>query len=260
MRSSRLALALLVALLVAPLSALLVAPRAPCHAARTSSISAAASRRSVLAAAAAAAVCCDASAESLESVVKTIADFEDRNAAGDASKLTPSARVITGGMSGEVKLEMSLAAAPGGANGELKYMWFADQKSGEVLAAKAFRAADAQASPSFSARVAAGKTAVPTLYTSAAGVWEGAPIVADASAAVIGDIKCISLDGSCDSFGGEAVDWEAVDAAIAARRAQAASGAKIVGGKVRMPSLGLDTSALDGSNGGKRWLPSILTN
>ena len=100
---------------------------------------------------------------------QNLLDFEDRNAKGSDS-LAPKASVKMGGLS-DIKVEMNVDDA-----GDQKYLWFTDAATGKVIAAKAVTDFG-QGRGSFATRLPAGAIVIPTQYSRAYGVWEGAPLL-----------------------------------------------------------------------------------
>ena len=97
---------------------------------------------------------------------QNLLDFEDRNAKGSDS-LAPKASVKMGGLS-DIKVEMNVDA-----NGDQRYLWFTNAETRKVVAAKAVPEFGKDRG-SFATRLPAGITVIPTQYSRAYGVWEGA--------------------------------------------------------------------------------------
>ena len=160
------------ALLVAALSPAGALRPAALHSRRAAPAPASLDRRALLGAAALA-VCAPRSTFAADPVIseaQNLLDFEDKNSKG-SDALMPKAYVKAGGLKGDIKVEMNVDDA-----GDQKYLWFTDAATGKVIAAKAVTDFG-QGRGSFATRLPAGVTVIPTQYSRAYGVWEGAPLL-----------------------------------------------------------------------------------
>ena len=100
---------------------------------------------------------------------QNLLDFEDKNSKG-SDALAPKASVKIGGIS-DIKVEMNVDD-----NGDQRYLWFTNAATRKVIAAKAVPEFG-KGRGSFTTRLPAGITVIPTQYSRAYGVWEGQPLL-----------------------------------------------------------------------------------
>ena len=100
---------------------------------------------------------------------QNLLDFEDKNSKG-SDALAPKASIKVGGIS-DIKVEMNVDD-----NGDQRYLWFTNAATRKVIAAKAVPEFG-KGRGSFTTRLPAGITVIPTQYSRAYGVWEGQPLL-----------------------------------------------------------------------------------
>ena len=100
---------------------------------------------------------------------QNLLDFDDKNSKG-SDALAPKASIKVGGIS-DIKVEMNVDD-----NGDQRYLWFTNAAARKVIAAKAVPEFG-KGRGSFTTRLPAGITVIPTQYSRAYGVWEGQPLL-----------------------------------------------------------------------------------